>query len=279
MSSGPNRLVLLGHPVAHSISPVFQNAALRFMKLPASYEALDVCADLFAETIDRLVAENVAGNVTIPHKERMAARCARLTADAKRAAAVNTFWIDTDGILAGDCTDAGGFDALAREVMGEIPRGLHVALLGAGGAAAAVLTALERWTDCSVTLWNRSRERAEALASRFDIVGGVVGSAADAARDALAVVNATSIGLLNDSHPVPISILQPTTAVIDLVYRVGGTDWVRSARNRGLRASDGLPMLLEQGALAFERWFGLPAPRAVMLDAVSRLPATHGHPH
>lgn len=277
MILGPDRLVLLGHPVAHSLSPVFQNAALRSMHLTVSYEALDVCEDAFAETIERLVAGHVAGNVTIPHKERMAAHCKRLTTDARRALAVNTFWVDSDGTLAGDCTDVGGFNALARQVMGEIPSGARVALLGAGGAAAAVLTALEGWVGCSVTLWNRSRERAEVLASRFDIVTGVVSSAADAAQGASVIVNATSIGLLNNAHPVPVSDLQPSSAVIDLVYRNGGTAWVRAARGRGLRASDGLPMLIEQGALAFERWFGLPAPRAVMLEAVSQVPAAHGH--
>ncbi len=277
MISGPSRLVLLGHPVAHSLSPLFQNAALRFMKIPVSYEALDVCADALAGSIGWLVAENVAGNVTIPHKERMAAHCKRLTTDARRAAAVNTFWVDSDGVLAGNCTDVGGFNALASEVIGEIPRGARVALLGAGGAAAAVLTALERWTDCSVTLWNRSRERAVALASRFSIITGVVSEAADAAQGASVVVNATSIGLLNSAHPISVDVLQQSAAVIDLVYRGGGTAWVRAAHERGLRASDGLPMLLEQGALAFERWFGLPAPRAVMREAVSRLDAAHGH--
>ncbi|MBC7791854.1 MAG: shikimate dehydrogenase [Anaerolineae bacterium] len=273
----PGRLVLLGHPVEHSLSPTFQNAALRFRKLFVPYEALDVRPDAFEATINSLVAEHAAGNVTIPYKERMALLCKRLTADARRAAAVNTFWVDDDGILSGDCTDVGGFNALAREVMGEIPRGARVAVLGSGGAAAAVLTALERWEDCTVQLWNRSRERAETLASRFSIATSVASSAEDAARAASVIVNATSIGLLNSDHPVPISALQPSAVVLDLVYRTGETAWVRAARERGLVASDGLLMLVEQGALAFERWFGMPAPRDVMRESVSRLPAAYGH--
>lgn len=278
MIAGPDRLVLIGHPVAHSLSPTFQNAALRYMKLSLSYEALDVNAVVFAETIGRLVLENAAGNVTIPHKERMATQCEQLTVHARRAASVNTFWVDDDGILSGDCTDVGGFDALASEVMGRIPHDAHVALLGAGGAAAAALTAMERWRGCSVTLWNRSRERAESLASRFNIVARVASSPEDAVGEATVIVNATSIGLLNNVHPVSVSALQPSAAVIDLVYRSGGTAWVRAARESGLRASDGLSMLLEQGALAFERWFGVPAPRAVMREAVSHSPSAHGNP-
>ena len=277
MIAGPERLVLLGHPVAHSLSPIFQNAALRFMKLSVAYEAVDVSAEAFRETVDRLTIENVAGNVTIPHKERMAAHCKRLTANARRAAAVNTFWVDDDGVLAGDCTDVGGFNALACEVLGAVPRGASVALLGAGGAASAVLTALEHWEGCSVTLWNRSPQRAEALATRFSIVTGIASSAEDAVQHASVVVNATSIGLLDSLHPIPLEVLQSSAVAIDLVYRSGGTAWVRAARERGFQASDGLSMLLEQGALAFERWFGIPAPRAVMREALVRLPAAHDH--
>ena len=273
-----SRLVLLGHPVAHSLSPIFQNAALQFMKLPISYEALDVDEVGFAETVGRLVHERAAGNVTIPHKQRMATHCKRLTADARRAASVNTFWVDDDGILSGDCTDVGGFDALAGEVMGKIPRDARVALLGAGGAGAAALAAMERWMGCHVTIWNRSRGRAESLASRFDIVTKVESSPQDAVQGATVVVNATSIGLLNNVHPVSVSALVPSAAVIDLVYRDGGTAWVRAARESGHRASDGLPMLLEQGAIAFERWFGVPAPRAVMRAAISQLPVAHANP-
>src|SRR6185437_9274147 len=137
-------LVLLGHPVRQSVSPIFQNAALRAAGLALTYEALDVEPGALGDRVRALVARRAAGNVTIPHKLAVAGMCETLTPLAQRAGAVNTFWVE-QGALAGDNTDVGGFDELARRVLGSIPLGARVALLGAGGAAAAVLTAVERW--------------------------------------------------------------------------------------------------------------------------------------
>jgi shikimate dehydrogenase len=268
MTALPSRLVLLGHPVRHSLSPTFQNAALRSAGVPLTYEALDVPPAELATCIRALVAERAAGNVTIPHKEAVAALCDRRTAIAERAGAVNTFWVADDGALVGDNTDVGGFEHLATCVLGREPRALRVALLGAGGASAAVLAAVERWPGCEVTLQNRSAERRDALAARFSVVTRTSSDPAAAVRGCALVVNATSIGMSDDALPVPVEALEPDAAVIDLVYRRGGTPWVRAARARALRADDGLAMLLEQGALAFERWLGIPAPRDVMHRAL-----------
>ncbi len=269
MSRAPGRLVLVGHPVAHSLSPALHNAALRYAGLPITYAAIDVRPDALDGVIQRLVAVRAAGNVTIPHKEAMVRYCARLDVIAQRVNAVNTFRVGSDGLLEGTNTDVGGFDALAREV-GALRPGARVAVLGAGGSAAAVIAALERWSAATVSLFNRTRARALALQARFPIVEAVTTTAHDAVRDATVVVNATSLGLRDDDPlPVPIESLRPQATVLDLVYRPRETAWVRAARARKHPAVDGLCMLLEQGALAFEWWFGIAAPRDVMREALS----------
>jgi shikimate dehydrogenase len=265
----PGRLVLVGHPVAHSLSPALQNAALRYVGLPIVYEALDVSPHALADVVRRLIAARAAGNVTIPHKEAVASHCARLDGVAERVQAVNAFRVAADGALEGTNTDVAGFDALAREA-GALRAGARVALLGAGGSAAAVLAALERWSGARVALFNRTSTRAIALASRFPIVETVASTPAQAVRDATVVVNATSLGLhTGDQFPIAIDELRPGAVVLDLVYRPGETAWVKSARQRGHAALDGFCMLLEQGALAFEWWLGIAAPRDVMREALA----------
>jgi shikimate dehydrogenase len=265
----PGRLVLLGHPVAHSLSPALHNAALRYARLPIQYEAVDVAPVALDDAVTRLVAARAAGNITIPHKEAFAKRCARVDAVAQRVAAVNTFRVADDGELEGTNTDVGGFDALAREA-GALRVGARVAVLGAGGAAAAVLAALERWSGASVSLFNRTPARAAALAQSFPIVQQVAPTVEAAVRDANVVVNATALGLSDtDAFPVRIDAVPKGAAVLDLVYRPGETAWVREARKSGHPAVDGFCMLLEQGALAFEWWLGIAAPRDVMRAALT----------
>lgn len=275
MIAGPSRLVLLGNPVSHSLSPVFQNAALRSASIPLSYEAIEVAAPDLGHVLALLAEDNAAGNITIPHKEAAAALCARLSPLAERVGAVNTFWIEQDGagegILVGDNTDVGGFEMLVKSTMDGLPRG-RIALLGAGGAAAAALAAIEQWPGCEVTLYNRSQSRLARLASRFPVVTRTSLTTEEAVKGAVLVVNASASGLEDDAFPVPIEALPFNAAVVDLVYRHGETPWVRAALACGHRASDGLPMLIEQGALSFEKWFARPAPRAVMWDAVTMPP-------
>lgn len=266
MSATPGRLVLLGHPVAHSLSPRFQNAALRAAGIPLRYEALDVPPDALAATLRALAAVGGAGNATIPHKERLFAACARRSAVAERAGAVNTFWHER-GRLIGDNTDVGGIRAAVAELLGGEPEGIVVGVLGAGGAAAGVLTAVESWRGCRAIVHNRTGERARALCARFSSVAEC-SDVARVGREADLVVNATSVGLYDDSLPMNLELLRPAAAVFDLVYRAGETALVRDARARGHRAMDGLPMLVEQGALAFERWFGIAPDRDAMWAAV-----------
>jgi shikimate dehydrogenase len=265
----PSRLVLLGAPVARSLSPAFQNAALRAAGLPLRYEAVHVEPVDFAAVLETLVGEQAAGNVTIPHKEAAAERCDELLPLARRAGAVNTFWV-RDGRLVGDNTDVGGFEALVRHVLGDaVPTGARVAVLGAGGAAAAVLVALGRWPGVEIRLHARTAARARELADRVGVPCAVADDAISAARAADVVVNATPVGAWGDALPIDPGALAPAAVVLDLVVRAGETPLVRAARARGLRASGGLPMLLEQGALAFERWCGVAPDRAAMRAAVA----------
>ncbi|HZF68584.1 MAG TPA: shikimate dehydrogenase [Gemmatirosa sp.] len=271
-----SRLVLLGHPVAHSLSPAFQNAALRAAGLAARYSALDVAPSDLPDTLRALTAERAAGNVTVPHKEAAAGCCDRLAAVAARTGAVNTFWVDADGALVGDNTDVEGFDRAASALLGS-GRPSRVALLGAGGSARAVLAALSAWPGTTTALWSRSPQRARAVAANEgDAAVRVVDDVGACVEGAELVVNATPLGL-GDGDPLPVAPAQlaPGAAVLDLVYRPGETAWVRAAREAGHPASDGLPMLLAQGALAFERWFGRQPDPEVMWAAIGRRrPAT-----
>ncbi len=262
----PTRLVLLGHPVGHSLSPRIQNAALRSAGIPLEYVALDVAPRDLPAMLDTLIAEGAGGNVTIPHKEAVAGR-ATLTPLAQRAGAVNTFWVEGH-TLRGDNTDVAGFDAAVRALLGGPPSGV-IAILGAGGAAAAVLAAAEQWGGVTALIHGRDRERVARLCARFPGIARPAPSLAEAVAHAKLLVNASPVGMSGDDHPVSLDLVPPKAAVIDLVYRVGGTAWSREAAARGHRACDGLPMLIEQGAAAFERWFGERADRAAMWRALN----------
>lgn len=268
MSPLPGRLVLLGHPVDHSLSPTFQNAALERAALPLRYEAIDVPPDQLDALLDALIASAAAGNVTIPHKERVAARCGRLTPIARRVGAVNTFWVE-DGLLVGDNTDVGGFLDLLAATAPDVDPHRPVAVLGAGGAAAAVLAALEQEAFDDVRLHARTGERARALSSRF-VASHVVNDIAEAVRGASLVVNTTPLGLDGQSTPVDVTLLAKDATVLDLVVHRHETSFVRLSRARGHRAADGLEMLLGQGARSFERWFGIVPDRAAMRASVAR---------
>jgi shikimate dehydrogenase len=263
----PGRLVLLGHPVSHSRSAQMQNAALAAAGIPLRYEALDVEPRSLEAMLRALRAERAAGNVTIPHKERVHDACDVLTPLARRVGAVNVFWMDDENRLVGDNTDVGGFDATARRLLDRAPTSISVGVLGAGGAAAAVLAAVERWPGCQAHVYNRTPERARILCERFSTVAHAVDDAG-AVAGAQLVVNATSVGLRDDAMPIDPALIAPGSSAIDLVYRPGETAWTRAMRLRGHPACDGLAMLVEQGALAFERWFGMSADRQVMREAV-----------
>lgn len=271
-STRVQRLVLLGHPVAHSLSPTFQNAALEAAGYPVRYEAVDVLWHELALTLGQLSRNGGAGNVTVPHKRAAVAWCDEVTELARTVGAINTFWVE-DGRLHGDNTDVAGAAAALREVLaarGDVVPPEKVALLGAGGASAAFVAAVARVLPYArVVVWARRPDKAGALGAVAPGRVAVAESLDAALGGAGLVVNATPLGLrADDLLPCPVAALPPRAAVLDLVYGSDETAWVRAARRAGHVAADGLTMLVEQGAAAFERWFGHAPDRDAMWGAV-----------
>ena len=268
----PGRLVLLGHPVSHSLSPTFQNAALDAAGIAVRYEALDTPPGLLHVTLDDAKAEAWMGNVTVPHKETVFARCSEVSAIGKRVGAVNAFRASSDGIV-GHNTDVQGFREAIEQLIGRRPEDLTFGVVGAGGSAAAVLAAIEMWPGCRALVTNRSSERLHELVGRFSSVARP-SDVAEIAGNAKVVVNATALGLrADDELPIDVDALANDTVVLDLVYSAHGTRLVRDAEGRGLRAADGLSMLVGQGAAAFEWWFGVAPNRDVMWRSLGRPPS------
>jgi shikimate dehydrogenase len=267
----PDLVVLLGHPVQHSLSPVFQNAAMRAAGIDARYETRDVPPGQLEGAVRELRRSGTPGNVTIPHKHAMLSLCDHLSATASRTGAVNTF-VFRDGMLTGHNTDVAGFDRAARRLLDREPVQERVVLLGAGGAAAAVLAAVENWRDSTVRIVARNERRAKELSAAFPCVAGVQsgGDPAAAMAGATLLVNATPVGMTGDVMPVDAGLIPQGCSVLDLVYRRGETALVRAARARGLRAADGREMLLEQGALAFVQWFDVEPNKTMMRSALEQ---------
>jgi shikimate dehydrogenase len=265
---------LLGDPVSHSLSPTFQNAALRHCGIDAVYVALRCDGDALVPLIRTLCRAGGGGNVTVPHKEAAAACAQRATAAVRRTGACNTFWGEA-GVICCDNTDVDAFRAAALELLPAL-HGARVLILGAGGAAAAAACALQDGGAADVLILSRSPDRAATLARRFAATAGAVRPvqhASGIAGEAFdLVVNATPLGLRSgDPLPLDLAALRRVTAALDLVYSpAGATAWVSHARAHGAVAADGTGMLLGQGAAAFSRWFGIDAPLSVMhasLDA------------
>lgn len=285
--SGHTRVVgVIGDPVAHSLSPTLHNAAFEALGLDWVYVAFPVPRGRGADAVAAVPALGLAGlNVTMPHKEDVAAACHELTADAAALRSVNTVVALPDGRTLGDSTDGPGFlDALADEAIGVA--GQPVLVLGAGGAARAVVLALGR-AGASVTVAARrpdATESAAALApngravplgalatpaspptgSRPPAVGAVNPAAFSL------VVNATPLGMSGgDPLPVAPEALHSGQAVVDLVYHPADTPLLTAARAKGATAVNGLGMLLHQAARSFTQWTGHPAPLDAMRAAVT----------
>lgn len=253
--------VLLGDPVAHSLSPAMQNAAFKALGLDAVYAALRVEADLMAPVLRAVARAGGGGNVTVPHKSRALAAVDLPTPVAEAAGACNTFWSDA-GRVVGDNTDVAGIVA-AMEALGS-PDGPWL-LIGTGGSArAAAIAARERGTAIAV----RSRDPERGLGFlQWAASRGVARVAPAACR---VVVNCSPLGLRRDDPlPLPLDACAGATAALDLVYGPQETPWVRELRARGVQAADGRGVLIAQGAAALERWFpGRRAPRELMRAAV-----------
>jgi shikimate dehydrogenase len=254
-SASTRLFALLGDPVSHSLSPAFQNAALRAAGLDGVYVVLRCAPSDVAGLIRGIARAGGGGNVTVPHKEAAAAAVDRRTATVERTGACNTFWLE-DGEVWGDNTDVAGARAAIRAVAAD--EALEsVLVVGAGGAARAVLCALEG-SARQVTLLNRRLDRALELAARFtseSLQIEVLPLDADLSdRTFDLAINSTSLGL-RPADPLPPTGGAQFAAALDIVYSPSGTPWVHHLRAHGIPAADGKEMLLQQGAAAFRRWW------------------------
>ena len=261
---------LLGHPVAHSLSPAMHNAAFRSLGLPHEYAALDVTADQLPGVVERIRSGELLGaNVTVPHKEFVLKLVDTWDGPTAEIGAANTLSRTADGRrVLGSNTDAVGFAYAIRDVPLD---GARVLLLGAGGAARAVMAVLlERGADVSIA--NRTAERARSLArSLAHPVDREPRVVAWADRGDLAavdvIVNATSLGL-HGEDPLAGAGLRPGLVVVDLIPTAVPTPLARRARAAGATVIDGLPMLLQQAVSSFRIWTGQDAPVDIMRAAL-----------
>lgn len=271
---------LIGWPVSHSVSPAMHNAAFAALGMDWRYVPLPVNPALPGAVGDAVRGMRAMGmrgiNVTVPHKQAVLPFLERIAPAATAMRAVNTIVVEEDGSLTGDNTDAPGFIADLRD-HGIEPAGLHALVLGAGGSARAVVYGLAQAGVQRITVANRSVERARQLLADLRPYLGAISCAAVSLPEGLAevadaplIVNCTSLGMTphSDTTPWPRELaLRPEQTVYDLVYNPPDTLLLQHARQQGARAIGGLGMLIWQGALAFERWTGRPAPIEVMRAA------------
>ncbi len=255
------RAGVAGWPISHSRSPLIHGYWLRTLGIAGSYERFAVPPDGFAAFAQTIRDGALVGaNVTVPHKESAFAACDRVTANAVGLGAVNTLWRE-DGKLCGDNTDVTGFLAnLDERAPGWSSEVRSAVVIGAGGAARAIVAGLRSRGVESITLVNRTLDRASRLAEQF---GGAVEAAAFEAltvqlANADLLVNTSSLGMQGQPElAIDLTPLPPHAIVADIVYVPLRTQLIEAAAARGLRVVDGLGMLLHQAVPGFERWFGV----------------------
>lgn len=269
---------LIGYPLQHSVSPAFQQAALDHLGIDARYERWEMPEAELAAAVKRLRGESVLGaNVTIPYKEKVMPLLDEVSDTAERIGAVNTV-VNRGGLLMGFNTDAEGFAASLLEDADYRLRNRKVVLLGAGGVARAALFALLNEEVTSVSVCNRSADRARLLVRSFTRSAGRIPLAvvawedlADsvALKDCDLLVNCTSMGMRGGGaeaeSPLSAPCIPKEAMVFDLVYNPEETPLLREARRAGAETLGGLGVLVRQGAAAFELWTGRKAPLDIMM--------------
>ncbi|UCG86129.1 MAG: hypothetical protein JSW71_19840 [Gemmatimonadota bacterium] len=257
-------LVVIGDPIAHSMSPAMFNAAFTALGLDAVYIPVRTDESALPHVLRAFESVGIAGNVTIPHKVAVARLLIRVTSLAQELEAVNTFWPE-GGRLVGDNTDVQGLMDALQPLDADGPW----LVAGTGGAARAVAAAAR---ELGMPLLVRSRSRARA--AEFAAWARELGADCqpDDGRPVATAINATPLGLRRaDKAPFADRTLDGCQTAMDLVYAPGGTAWMRDCERLGMRAADGRSMLVAQGAHAFHRFFpNTRAPLEVMAAAVNR---------
>jgi shikimate dehydrogenase len=261
---------IIGDPIHHSLSPGMQNAAFAALGLNCTYIAFRVPPSELKESVESLRSINIAGfNVTVPHKVEVMKHLDELDVTAKKAAAVNTV-NNIEGIFRGYNTDIQGFIEPLRRRMIDF-RSMNVLVLGAGGAARAVVAGLaeESRSISKVVIANRDVERAKELAK----IGSSLGlkcetisldKAQSVSPDSDLVVNATTLGINNEPSVIDYDHIKKGSIVYEIVYRPVTTSLIENAKYAEANVVYGYEMLVEQGAKAFEIWTGIQAPRDLM---------------
>ena len=259
MTNSTRRACIMGHPVAHSRSPMIHGYWIRQLGIDGAYDFMDLEADAFAGFVAGFGNNGyVGGNVTVPHKEAAFAAAKRRDAAAEAIGAVNTLWLE-DGMLVGGNSDVHGFIANLDETAPgwDVPDGRAV-ILGAGGSARAATYAFAN-RGIKVALVNRTRARADDLARHF---GAMVSGHDHAELPGLlaradVLVNCTSCGMVGKPRlEIDLAPLQKGAVVYDVVYVPLDTELLLEAKTRGYRTVDGLGMLLQQAGFGFQKWFG-----------------------
>jgi shikimate dehydrogenase len=263
---------IIGHPVAHSLSPVFQAAAFAHCGLDVRYEAWDTPPSALAGRLGSLRGPDALGaNVTIPHKEAVIPLLDELGGLSARVGAVNTV-VNRAGRLFGFNTDGPGLVAALKNEAAFDPAGKSILLLGAGGAARGIAFALGEARSEVIAIWNRSPDRAYRLLAELNAAG--IRADWQSHPDPWGydgIVNCTSMGMEGTGtegvSPCDFSRAKADALAVDIVYKPERTAFLAGAQEHGLRTLGGLPMLIYQGGLAFELWTGVPAPVDVMFEA------------
>lgn len=262
MISGKTRVfALLGSSLAHSLSPAMQNAAIRALGLDATYVPLACHETEVPNLMAALARSGGGGNITVPYKEAAARAVSQAAERLHISGACNTFW-GKDGAVAGENTDVDGILYALDRLEAPASRWL---VLGTGGSARAVATAA-RERGASLAVRSRSPHRRLEF-EKWLLARGIRLAIAE---ECEVLVNATPVGM-NPGDVLPLSLDETpaASAALDLIYRRQETPWVHAMRRRGMRACDGRDVLVVQGAVAFERWFGERAPLEVMRAAVA----------
>lgn len=247
----------MGHPVAHSRSPMIHGYWLKTLGIPGAYDFKDLPPDAFVPFITNLAANGyVGGNVTVPHKEAAYRTVSARDAASEAVGAVNVLYLQ-DGKLMGGNSDVHGFIAnLDDQAPGWNVPGCKALLLGAGGAARSAVYALKQ-RGVEVHIVNRTPARAEELAKRFGATAHAWAEVPNLLAQADVLVNCTSLGMQGkDPLTIDLSPLKRGAVVYDIVYVPLATALLAQAKKRGHRTVDGLGMLLQQAGFGFRKWFG-----------------------
>jgi shikimate dehydrogenase len=275
ISSHTKAFAVLGHPIAHTLSPAMHNAAFHALGMDAVYLAFDVLPERLAEVLGAMRDMGFGGaNLTVPLKEVACRGVAKLDESAQLLGAVNTIQFAADGVT-GHNTDGAGFLAAVEEAFGEPVAGKSVFVLGTGGAGRAVALSCAGSGVRSLTLADtdpaRPRKVAMEVETQFFTEVKIAESWEAEAREADLVVQATPLGMkIEDDPPIGPGAFRPGQFALDLVYMHPETKFTKAAKDAGAHAANGLGMLLHQGAKAFEIWTGLKPPVDIMKKALEK---------